>query len=159
MAADRARQAVAEIVANKLKLSRTDAAERFADRLLSELGADATQKSELLDRALLARLRRGAWSSNVRELRNYLERCLVLQQPAPLHDQTLQPTSGLRIDATAPYGEAKRRLLDTFEREYLLQLLDLHKGNVSRAARAAGMDRVYVHKLLHKHGIRRRSKR
>ena len=46
-------------------------------------------------------------------------------------------------------------LVGQFERRYLTQLLAAHGGNLSKAARAAGMDRVYIYKLLHKHGIER----
>ena len=63
--------------------------------------------------------------------------------------------ASLAVDASLPYGDAKRRVLDAFEQRYLTELLAAHGGNVSRAARAAKMDRVYVYKLLHKHGIKR----
>ena len=131
----------------------------LAERLLAEMGADPATRAALLDTELVARLQRGVWPGNVRELRNYLERCLVLESPAPLSERSTQPTAAdasLRVDATLTYAEAKRRLLDEFERRYLSAILEASGGNVSRAARAAGMDRVYVHKLLHKHGIERK---
>jgi DNA-binding NtrC family response regulator len=130
----------------------------LSKRLLADMGADDTTCEALLDRELIARLQRGVWPGNVRELRNYLERCLVLESTAPLSERALGPedeTQQLAVDVSLPYSEAKRRLLDAFERRYLTALLEAHDGNVSRAARAAGMDRVYVYKLLRKHGIGR----
>jgi two-component system response regulator GlrR len=133
----------------------------ISERLLDELGADETTRATLLDQDLIARLQRGVWPGNVRELRNYLERCLVLESAAPLSVRAAQLSGEgragpeLAIDASQPYSEAKRRLLDQFERSYLTQLLAAHGGNLSKAARAAGMDRVYVYKLLHKHRIER----
>ena len=40
-----------------------------------------------------------------------------------------------------------------FERDYLVDLVQKASGNVSAAARKAGLDRAYLHKLLQKHRI------
>jgi DNA-binding NtrC family response regulator len=131
----------------------------LVSRFLSQLGASDEQTRHLTDAAFLARLGSATWPGNVRELRNYVERCLVLEQHAPLEESGGEPGSpappATGIDASLSYAEAKRRVLDDFERRYLTALLARHDGNVSKAARAAGMDRVYVHKLLHRHGVRR----
>ncbi len=131
----------------------------LAERLLTGLGADDPERAALLDGGFMQRLQRGVWPGNVRELRNYLERCLVLKQAAPFSEQAPAAAPGgagdVDVDVSLTYSDAKRRLLDEFERNYLGALLSRHDGNVSKAARAAGMDRVYVHKLLHKHGLKR----
>jgi transcriptional regulator of acetoin/glycerol metabolism len=58
------------------------------------------------------------------------------------------------MDPRLSYAEAKRRLTDAAERRYLDALLRHHRGNVFAAARAAGMNRGYLHRLLRRHGIR-----
>jgi transcriptional regulator with GAF, ATPase, and Fis domain len=114
----------------------------------------------------LGMLMGAAWPGNVRELRNYLERCLVLEEVVPVDDAVAAAnaaapaaTTGgapeaLPIDPTLPYAEARRRALDDFERRYASALLALHQGKVTAAAQAAGIDRVYLHRLLRRHGIR-----
>jgi transcriptional regulator of acetoin/glycerol metabolism len=57
------------------------------------------------------------------------------------------------IDADVPFKQAKGRMVAEFERRYLRQLLRKHQGNVSRAARAAGLDRMTVHKMLSRLGV------
>ena len=53
-----------------------------------------------------------------------------------------------------PFRIAKDAVIDSFERGYLSQLLEAAGGNMSKAARMAGMDRMYLHRLVQKHGLR-----
>jgi transcriptional regulator of acetoin/glycerol metabolism len=53
-----------------------------------------------------------------------------------------------------PFKIAKDAVVDAFERNYVTALLDGAAGNVSRAARSGGMDRMYLHRLIQKHGLR-----
>ena len=54
-----------------------------------------------------------------------------------------------------PFKDAKDQLIEAFERQYLVDLLDRHGGNVSKAARTADMDRKTITRLMKKHGITR----
>jgi DNA-binding NtrC family response regulator len=58
-----------------------------------------------------------------------------------------------RVKPGVPFKEAKERLVEAFERDYLVSLMDRCGGNVSAAARSAGLDRVYLHRLLSKHKL------
>jgi DNA-binding NtrC family response regulator len=99
------------------------------------------------------------WPGNVRELRNTIERALAMAPDAP----RLEPdVFGLDLpgaperpagDAEVPFHEAKDRLIRAWEREYLTGLLRRTAGNVSEAARRAGIDRVHLYRLLKKHAL------
>ncbi|HEY0192562.1 MAG TPA: sigma 54-interacting transcriptional regulator, partial [Kofleriaceae bacterium] len=104
---------------------------------------------------LLPELLRHAWPGNVRELRNYVEACLVHQEPvgAQASDADAGEPS---IDVGQPLRIVRERWLRHIERRYLEQLLVLHANNVSAAARAAGIDRVHFHRLLARAGLRGR---
>ncbi|HHH10827.1 MAG TPA: FHA domain-containing protein [Sorangium sp.] len=132
---------------------RPDDMAMLATRLLDQLGADRDITRQLLSEASLARMQAAAWPGNVRELRNYLERCAVMQTSLPTGQLRADDDGDWQLDLSLPYRRAKRQLLDQFERRYLSALLDRHQGNVSAAARAAGMDRVYVYKLLRRHNL------
>ena len=122
---------------------RTEDVPLLAERLLHRLGARST---ELLQPDFLAALQLHSWPGNVRELRNYLERCLVFQQPLPLESGEPQPPP-------ATFGEARQRAIDGFERGYLAQLLADHGGKVAAAAQKAGIGRAHLYRLLHKHRL------
>jgi len=113
-----------------------------------------------LSAALLDQLSRHAWPGNVRELRNVVERALSLgssglSDEPPAHPQraaTTAPPPPADV-LELPFKEAKAALIEGFEREYLVHLLARHKGNISRAAAEAGIDRNYIHRLVKKYGI------
>ena len=44
-------------------------------------------------------------------------------------------------------------MVSEFERRYISKLLAYHDGNISAAARAAGIDRMSIHKMLHRLGL------
>jgi DNA-binding NtrC family response regulator len=114
------------------------------------------------------------WPGNVRELRNVVERALPFCEGASITLATLPEAlrvvvpGGARAAAEGlgaaaldtpgvadlPFKDAKDRIIEAFERQYLVDLLDRHSGNISRAARAADMDRKSVARLLKKHDIR-----
>jgi DNA-binding NtrC family response regulator len=126
------------------------------ETVLRALGADETNSAALRTPEFFAALGHSAWPGNVRELRNYLERCLVFQEALPVSSE---PGGGgvtamAGIDAKVQYAEARRRALDSFEKGYAEALLREHNGKVAAAAAAAGMDRVYLYRILRRHGIK-----
>jgi DNA-binding NtrC family response regulator len=105
---------------------------------------------------LEAFLRHG-WPGNVRELRNAVERCVALPT---LADDGDPPGEGEGEGAGAgaeSYRAARARAMRVFERQFIWPLMIRSNGNVSQAARQAGMDRVNLIKLLRKHGFARRA--
>jgi DNA-binding NtrC family response regulator len=96
---------------------------------------------------VIAELQRHAWPGNVRELAGFVERCLALEATPP------EPPPEAAPDATRPLRADRERLLRRLERAYLEQLLAAHGGNVGAAARAAGVDRIQLYRLLSRAGL------
>ncbi|MBX3270515.1 MAG: sigma 54-dependent Fis family transcriptional regulator [Sandaracinaceae bacterium] len=130
----------------------------LVEHFLREAG-HAGPLEEVFGPDALAELCRHRWPGNVRELRNVVEATLAMGE-APALDAPLAPgdPGALAPDALAslPYKEARRVLLDDFERRYVARLLERHDGNVSAAARAGSMDRTYLIKLIGRHGLKSR---
>jgi two-component system response regulator GlrR len=94
------------------------------------------------------------WPGNVRELRNAVERATVLpSHPPGAHGPSPSPNAWPAIDVGVPFKVAKQRLVDEFDRRYLEALMATHDGNISAAARAAGVDRMSIYKMMRRLGI------
>jgi DNA-binding NtrC family response regulator len=113
-------------------------------------------EERLFTAAVLAEMARHDWPGNVRELRNYVERSVVLQKASPTSRRASGVNAGSAgvADIGVPFKIAKDGAIDTFERGYLTALLDAAGNNMSKASRMAGMDRMYLHRLVQKHGLR-----
>ncbi len=125
----------------------------LVEEMLTSLRAPPEQAEALRAPAFVAQLQHAVWSGNVRELRNYLERCIVLRAIGPVEACEDGAGAGLVVDPTAPYASERDRAIADFERRYFEGLLRLHGGKVSRAAGAAGIDRAYLYRLMRRHGI------
>jgi transcriptional regulator with GAF, ATPase, and Fis domain len=113
--------------------------------------------TELFTPAVLTDLASHRWPGNVRELRNYVERAVVLRTTAPAKSGTyriLPPVAQKTVDLDIPFRHAKDAAIEAFDRAYLTDLLAWSGGNVSQAARRAGMDRIHLHRLLQRYGLR-----
>ncbi len=95
---------------------------------------------------LVRPLTRGVWRGNVRELRSAVERALI---GAP----ALEEYAAVETHAELPFKMAKHLATADWEKRYLSELLPAHDGNVSRAARAARMNRSHLSELVHRHGL------
>jgi DNA-binding NtrC family response regulator len=106
----------------------------------------------LPDQTMLA-FKRHAWPGNVRELRNAIQAFAAVgsvpfEGPAELAELTL--LFSRLTDVTKPYAEQKERVLACFTRVYVERLLASTGGNLSEAARIAGLERSYFGKLVNK---------
>ena len=164
------RLAVVEVRLPPLR-DRLDDLPLLVETMLAESRAAPIETSRLLSKAFLDQLREHAWPGNVRELRNAIDRALALgpweaerdREPGSPHGSPVDScgpsgppgSPGPAIDLSRPFKEARDDWTATFERAYLAALLAEHGGNIRAAARAAGIDRVHLYRLLALHGLRR----
>jgi DNA-binding NtrC family response regulator len=107
-------------------------------------------------------LRYYSWPGNIRQLRNLIQRLLILDddseieqaevEEAMVRDRVAQAhlTAGLPKEVMElPLREAR----EIFEREYLSRQLELCRGNVSRLAERVGMERTHLYRKMRALGI------
>jgi len=103
------------------------------------------------------------WPGNVRELENAIEQAAAACPGPTVEPKDLPPAILAALAATAPagqalatlpYREAMERSQERASREYLVALLTEFRGNVSRAAMRAGLERESLHRLLKRSGLR-----
>jgi DNA-binding NtrC family response regulator len=137
----------------------------LADELLRR-AASTTGRVRTLSAAARAMLCAHDYAANVRELRNVIERATCVCdgetiEPSDLSfDAVLRVSEESRMEETTmdtlefpDFKEAKRDVVDDFERQYLERLLARTHGNIAMSAGIAGLERHYLRSLLRKHGL------
>ena len=125
-----------------------------------------------VDEAAMTELEAYAWPGNVRELQNVVERACALADGAtitrldlPDHILSHAPPlaaspggvagpEGLALGTDLPLKDAKERWMHVLEVSYLRELLARHGGNISAAAKPAGLDRKTYHRLINKYDLK-----
>jgi DNA-binding NtrC family response regulator len=116
--------------------------------LASHFARQLTGMDITLEPATLAALQCDPWRGNVRELRNAVQRVVALgsAETAPSEQPSATPMA---------FNEARDKLLEQFERDYLTTLLARHKRNISAAARESKLSRSQFYRLLERHKLAR----
>ncbi len=128
----------------------------FLRRYNREFGL-TRKMSEQARRYLITR----KWTGNVRELQNAIKRALIFSKGDELLPEdfdcslNMLPRSddGTEELCDWTYREAKEKILEKFTIRYMTGLLEQSSGNVSKAARKAGIERQSMQQLLKKYSI------
>ena len=110
-----------------------------------EIGPDALQALRAYD-----------WPGNIRELKNVVERVMIMGAPdrVQLNDlpaRILAPS--LQLPSLSRSGLSLREVKEKVEREYILRSLQKNRWNVSQTARELDIDRTNLHKKIKYYGL------
>ncbi len=122
-------------------------------------GADYYRPKRFSDEAL-AGLRALPWKGNVRELRNLVERLLILAPRDVINPDDVAAAVGeTRIEAPSALLGRKtlREFREAAERLFLVHKLEEHRWNVTQTARSIDTPRSNLYKKIEQYGIQRRS--
>lgn len=127
----------------------------LAGHFLEELNSSQGLPQRSLSPEAEAQLQTMRWPGNVRQLRNTLERALILgADHGPIQPEELANESSANGAAaggglgSAFAGLALREAREVFEREYLVAQINRFGGNISRTASFVGMERSALHRKL-----------
>jgi DNA-binding NtrC family response regulator len=128
---------------------------------------DRSEPPPVLTEDFIRYLQRRPWPGNVRELQNVIEHAIVLAEgggaidvsnlpngDGQLYDApVLEGSTDFELFTSRRYHSARERAVAKFEKEYLTWALRQAEGNVSEAARVAGVHRATLYRLLEKHDL------
>jgi two-component system nitrogen regulation response regulator NtrX len=129
----------------------TALANYFGDQFYRNGGHQKKSFSE----AAMQTMKAYGWPGNVRELKNFIERVYILTPGdyVDVHDLKFAGLNEQNGDGVqggmATFREARAR----FEKEFLLQKIVEHDGNISKTAEAIGLERSYLHRKIKTYGI------
>ena len=129
-------------------------ARHFLARIAEQTGRPAKALSPEAEAALLTH----DFPGNLRQLQNVLQRAFLIARGDEIALTDLpevfrtRPTSTAATELT-DFKEAKQRVIEDFERGFLVRALEAAEGNISRAARSAGLDFKNLHTKLAAYGI------
>lgn len=102
-----------------------------------------------VDKSVMGKLKKYHWPGNIRELQHAVERAVILNEGKVIESAELL-ISGNHHPARK---ENQPVTLDEMEKQFILQSLNDHEGNVSNTARTLGMTRTALYRRMKKHGI------
>ncbi|MFH1729512.1 MAG: sigma 54-interacting transcriptional regulator [Pseudomonadota bacterium] len=158
------RLSVVSIRIPQLKERREDIAllaEHFVSRHNAKLDEDQPKIAGIEPDALSI-LMNYNWPGNVRELKNAIERAItfcssdrisVTDLPDNIRFKVSVEGPHVQIDESLPFKEAKDKWVESFEKEYLVNLLKRNNLNISKAAKEAHIDRKSIQRLLKKYNL------
>lgn len=117
----------------------------FLDELARQTGQRHVLAPEALELLMV-----GDWPGNVRQLQTLLQHAASLATGPVISAELVQRALG---SGTAPQLSTFDQARDEFMRNYLVQLLQITRGNVTQAAKLAGRNRTDFYKLLNRHGV------
>jgi two-component system nitrogen regulation response regulator NtrX len=146
---------------------REDIAE-LVDHFLDQISATTGLPRRRVGADALAVLQSHDWPGNVRQLRNNVERLLILaggDPETPVTASMLPPDVGGLVP-NLPNGAGGEHLMslplrearEVFEREYLIAQISRFGGNISRTAEFVGMERSALHRKLKALGVEERTR-
>ena len=130
-----------------------DLFEYFNKKISQNLG-----KKVIPYKSNLTKLYSHDWDGNIRELRNLVERLIILSDGkqkniAKIIDESIQVKKNNEISSIVNFDSPLKNAREQFEREYLMHQLKKNGSNVSKTAENIGMERSALHRKLTSLGI------
>ena len=123
----------------------------LANHFIEKISREMSKTVDGFTNAAMKKMMAYDWPGNVRELENTIECAMAMSDQAIIDDDVIlrNPMQASGDENLKPLKDAK----EAFERRYLIQLMELTRGNVSQAAKLAGKYRADLYGLLKKYAL------
>jgi DNA-binding NtrC family response regulator len=127
---------------------RTEDIPLLVDYFLHRYGHKYKRPGMRIDKTVMTRLKKYAWPGNIRELQHAVERAVILTEGKVIESAELLVSVG-----RTPKKESAPMTMDEMEKQFILESLQQHDGNVTNTARTLGMTRTALYRRMKKHGL------
>jgi transcriptional regulator with GAF, ATPase, and Fis domain len=135
----------------------------FIDVILKKLNQSYQKNIHDIHPMVLKALKASSWPGSIRELENLIERAYILENTAVLTPESFPselfgekiPAAVLPMESQQTIANARQKVVEDFERQYLKDLIARNKGGIKKSAEEAGITTRQLHKLMSKYGIRK----
>ncbi len=121
----------------------------LSEYFLNRYGQKYKRPGIRIDKTVMTKLKKYAWPGNIRELQHAIERAVILNEGKVIQSAELLINAGPQPKSK----EATPRTMDEMEKQFILESLQQHEGNVTNTARTMGMTRTALYRRMKKHGI------
>jgi two-component system nitrogen regulation response regulator NtrX len=127
----------------------------LARHFLRELSSQYSRRPKEIRDDAIETLMRYSWPGNIRELRNVMERIVIMNPTVPRLERKHLPPLVYRDGARRGLGEfsSLHQARAAYERDYILKKLDENHGNISRTAEVLGLERSHLYRKMKTLGI------
>ena len=135
---------------------RTDDIPILIEHFIRKFGDQSQRKLDGIEPEALDALMTYHWPGNVRELEHTIERAVLLGKEARIGLQDFPPSLFARDDSMLPLADAvaKSYTLRELEKEYIMRVMEIVRGNKTEAAKTLGVDRTTLYRKLEEYKVK-----
>ena len=125
----------------------------LADHFLQKYGKKYRKEISGISEDAFLKLRKYSWPGNIRELQHAIERAIIMSDNAYLEPEDFFFLTQSKSGNTQEVMPSDNLNLDEVERSIIQKAIDIHDGNISKAAKELGLTRASLYRRLEKHGL------
>ncbi|MGF6376355.1 DNA-binding NtrC family response regulator [Clostridiales Family XIII bacterium PM5-7] len=127
----------------------------LCDSFMAEYAKETNKKMKPLSDEIISYFLHYDWPGNIRELRNIIERLVVLSYDGEITvDDLPEEVKDVQINPSGEHQQNLRNMTKSFERDYIIKIMKKHNGNVAKAAEEMSIARKNLYKKLNEHQIK-----
>jgi two-component system nitrogen regulation response regulator NtrX len=131
---------------------RKDDIPELVEYFLGILANEYGQAPKILTSEAMDKLKRYEWPGNIRELKNIIERVVIMSPSSEITPEQLE--LGGAIDDHGCFGKSTlKEARDSFEKEFIRRKLEEHEWNISKTAEAIDIERSNLHRKIKSYGL------
>ena len=134
---------------------RSDDIKILVDYFCEKYANRSNKKLHKLSPSAISYLESLNYPGNIRELKNYVERILILSENNVINVDEVREILAPVVQDSLNRRSTLKHALEEFEREFILNVIKGADGNMARAARSLGIERSHLYKKLKSLGIER----